>query len=342
MIDTLTIKNYKCFEEITLPSISQVNLISGPNNVGKSALLEAISLNAGFFNPNVNVLISTFRKIPQQLLEGLFEDIFFGYNYENRISFQCSGTTNDDNRTLRIEPFETTPVTKQIRDNIITSEIRKSIGLKYFAKVKTFESKLYIQNNQIVSDAKPFNAVSHIFMPGIRSGFNINEFEAYTELSIKGLDKIVTEALIEFDPNIEELKVLSPGNENVFYVKLNYFDQLVPINTLGSGLSFFLKVLFNMVKARGGSLIMDEIENGIYHKNLPILWKQIQIFAKKFDVQVFASTHSYENVVAAAEVFEGDDSFSFYRLEKEGLKTRIVDYDLEALEASIEFNAELR
>lgn len=36
------INNFRCFEKLELPELERVNLIVGKNNVGKTALLEAI------------------------------------------------------------------------------------------------------------------------------------------------------------------------------------------------------------------------------------------------------------------------------------------------------------
>ena len=44
MIKSLKIKNFKNLNGLEIPKLSQINLISGKNNVGKSSLLEAIAI----------------------------------------------------------------------------------------------------------------------------------------------------------------------------------------------------------------------------------------------------------------------------------------------------------
>ncbi|QTR49069.1 AAA family ATPase [Candidatus Thiothrix anitrata] len=46
MLDSLHIKNFRCFEDLTIPSLGRVNLIVGKNNSGKTTLLEAVSVFA--------------------------------------------------------------------------------------------------------------------------------------------------------------------------------------------------------------------------------------------------------------------------------------------------------
>lgn len=42
MLDSLHIRNFRCFEDLQVPSLGHINLIVGKNNTGKSTLLEAV------------------------------------------------------------------------------------------------------------------------------------------------------------------------------------------------------------------------------------------------------------------------------------------------------------
>jgi recombinational DNA repair ATPase RecF len=44
LLDSLEIKGYRCFEHLTIEKLGRLNLIIGKNNLGKTALLEAIWL----------------------------------------------------------------------------------------------------------------------------------------------------------------------------------------------------------------------------------------------------------------------------------------------------------
>lgn len=52
-LKSLYIKNFRIFEEFTIPELGRLNLIVGENNSGKSSVLEAIRLYAGSANPNL-------------------------------------------------------------------------------------------------------------------------------------------------------------------------------------------------------------------------------------------------------------------------------------------------
>jgi len=46
ILDSLEVKGYRCFEHLTIEQLGRVNLIVGKNNVGKTALLEALWIYA--------------------------------------------------------------------------------------------------------------------------------------------------------------------------------------------------------------------------------------------------------------------------------------------------------
>ena len=89
---------------------------------------------------------------------------------------------------------------------------------------------------------------------------------------------------------------------------------------------------------------MDEIENGIHHSIMEKVWRAIGAFARSYDVQLFATTHSYECIGAAYRAFEADeeDELRLFRIERtrEG-KYRSVKFDRERLGAAIDFNMEI-
>jgi hypothetical protein len=57
------IRNFRCFQDLELGNLALVNLIAGTNNVGKTALLEAIFLHGGAYNPGLTLKVNAFRGI---------------------------------------------------------------------------------------------------------------------------------------------------------------------------------------------------------------------------------------------------------------------------------------
>ena len=89
--------------------------------------------------------------------------------------------------------------------------------------------------------------------------------------------------------------------------------------------------------------MVDEIENGIHHSVMEKVWKAVGAFARSYDVQLFATTHSYECIGAAYRAFESDeeDDLRLYRIQHSRDKYRAVKYDKERLKTVLEFGMEV-
>ena len=74
-----------------------------------------------------------------------------------------------------------------------------------------------------------------------------------------------------------------------------------------------------MYSTRNGVILIDEVESGVHYSVLEKLWEVIDEFSQEFSVQVFATTHSYECLIAAHKVFSKKEKYDFklYRLERE-------------------------
>src|SRR5258706_16433422 len=64
MYKSFEIKNFRCFEDFKIDDLQRINLITGKNNVGKTALLEALFLYSGERNPQLTQLLQGLRDMP--------------------------------------------------------------------------------------------------------------------------------------------------------------------------------------------------------------------------------------------------------------------------------------
>jgi len=57
-----------------------------------------------------------------------------------------------------------------------------------------------------------------------------------------------------------------------------------------------------ITQCRGGVLLIDEIDSGLHYSVMSDMWRLIFNTAKELDVQVFATTHSYDCVYSLAHI----------------------------------------
>ena len=122
---------------------------------------------------------------------------------------------------------------------------------------------------------------------------------------------------------------------------LSGVDGRVPVKTLGDGMRRLLIIAMAMICARGGALILDEVDSGLHYSAMASLWDFIFKAAEINHVQVFASTHSLDCLRGLASVCETSDAAAgavrLYSFSKIGKK--VVAYS--GRDVSIAVNNEI-
>jgi AAA15 family ATPase/GTPase len=76
------------------------------------------------------------------------------------------------------------------------------------------------------------------------------------------------------------------------------FARPVPLRSFGDGLNRLFGIVLSLVNAKGGLLLIDEFENGMHYTVQLDTWRAIFRLAQTLDVQVFATSHSWDAIEA--------------------------------------------
>jgi AAA15 family ATPase/GTPase len=91
MLKSFEISNFRCFSTIKGKGFSQVNLIGGKNNSGKTALLEALLLMAEPSRSSITKLLA-FRRVNEKTIQAMpskaWDNFFYQQNKTANISFK--------------------------------------------------------------------------------------------------------------------------------------------------------------------------------------------------------------------------------------------------------------
>jgi hypothetical protein len=119
----------------------------------------------------------------------------------------------------------------------------------------------------------------------------------------------VLQALHTIEPGIE--RIASIGTQGRVSARdarggiaMMVAGQRIPMVRWATGIWRLLGIALALVRARGGVLLVDEIDTGLHYSVLVDMWKLVFETARSLDVQVFATTHSrdcYEALAAVAE-----------------------------------------
>ena len=127
-------------------------------------------------------------------------------------------------------------------------------------------------------------------------------------------------------------------------VKLRDEPRPVPLKSLGDGAVRLFGVALALANSKDGFLLIDEAENGIHHSIQRDFWTMILKAAHQNNVQVLATTHSWDCVagfaMASTEIEEVDGAL--VRLEKKGDDIRAVEYPSYDLDVIAQQGIEVR
>jgi AAA15 family ATPase/GTPase len=323
MISSIEIDNFRCFNKTNIERFARVNLIGGKNDSGKTALLEAFFLGISPRIANVNALrrsrqidLESLKEIPEKAWDDLFLDVLkksnikIKYGKDSYLLSLFMDQSLKDFEHFEIGEEEGTEEDVDIKE-ILSN--RDSIGsilhLKYQVNNKEDITSTALAHRKgmlikdlNVPDLKPINLI-----PSNMKVSNKALVQEYDKADLNEFGDLILEGLKLIDNKIEGIKSLNIGSPMLY---LKYEDgKLLPIGLFGDAIGKVINYLLRIINNRDSILLIDEIENGIHYSNQEFLWEKLFLLAQKFNVQIFATTHSIE-MIRAFEKVVLKDSFS--------------------------------
>lgn len=113
---------------------------------------------------------------------------------------------------------------------------------------------------------------------------------------------------------------------------------------MGDGVWRILALTLAIVCAKGGVLLVDEIDTGLHFSTMSKMWKLIWETARKLDVQVFATTHNSDCWTSLAMIAEEEenteDEISIQRIERD--KQKAIAFTRQEIVIAAERGIEVR
>ena len=347
---SLEVKKYKNFEHLTLNDLANINLIVGKNNVGKSALLEAVSIFAsnGDLEQIKAVLASrgegvgfssSVEKSAEKEMER-FLSLYHQWNVPDFLNHPIEISANEKlsgrktKFSMRLAGYIKSLETdsqgferpyKLLEDNneamFENPDIHIGLLLSYDER-KTF----YMFNGERKRNpAEGLNAFEYVRTNQIMGDKNP---KLYDKIALTPNEKYIIKALQIIEPQIENINFLKddkvPGqsDERVPFVVFKNDSKRYRLSAMGDGINRILTIILAMLNCENGVLLIDEFENGLHYSVQYQLWKVINDLSTKLNVQVFATTHSMDTLRSLSELIndypieEMQDKVACYYLQR--------------------------
>lgn len=146
------------------------------------------------------------------------------------------------------------------------------------------------------------------------------------------------------EPRLTKLRSSLQGNQPAIKAGLDDLRPLIPVTQMGQGFNRLLTIFASVLLSNANVLLIDEIENGLHYSAQRAVWLGLAAAARKYDLQIFATTHSWGCTVAAHEAFSESEPYDFalHRIQRVKGNVESVTYDREMLTASLETELEVR
>ena len=332
MLTSLEIKNFKCFRELAVRPLAKVNLFVGAGNSGKTSVLEALSWLPHQTTTDHFALPGSFRDASSgdHFLPGFQRWFFHELNADKNIEIHASTTAVDDFARL------------------ITVASKTNATVPHLAIVLRATEDLVISwgpsssPRMITTDVFPSMCV--VNTDRLTAAQLAKDYDRWT-LRPENDDRFIG-ILKSVDPR---LKSLRPMDLEVSRQRMVYADvglpERIPLPLLGDGFNRLVQVVGAIIGETAEIVLVDEIENGLHWKALSQVWTGLKAAVAAGNSQIFATTHSYECIKAAIEVFKGEPrgELAVHRLErrKDG-QIHCVTIEEDILEQAVEANWEIR
>jgi len=377
----LSIGNFRGIKEFSIPNLGRVTLLAGRNGVGKTSILEAIEVYAtrakfavlrGMLNKREelslaldeegdNVLETDWSSLfhgrditengrlsvgPRQPQEQLIlEAIDIGELSDEEISglgrWFPESILQGETHTLRAN-FKgdswTIPAffVRDQRTRTVSGDSRRRMR-EFSYRTQREESRL------------PAPITYEDIGPGLISNFALARFWDNVALTDDESNAIQALNLIYGDDVERVTMVGDDGPRRTMsgrraVVKLKNYDRPVPLRSLGDGALRLFGVALALANSRDGFLLIDEAENGIHYSVQQDFWRMILRTAHENNVQVLATTHSWDCVRGFAYAATEDEKVegTLVRIESEDSGLRTVRYSEEDLQIAAEQDIEVR
>jgi hypothetical protein len=123
----------------------------------------------------------------------------------------------------------------------------------------------------------------------------------WDRIALTDLENDVVDTLRIIDTHISKVSMIGGERTRQMRTAIVRSDSLsrpVQLRSFGDGLNRLFGIILSLVNAKDGLLLIDEFENGMHHTVQTDVWRAIFKLATRLDIQVVATSHSWDAVEA--------------------------------------------
>ena len=330
MYKSIKVFNFKCFERLEVNDLKRLNVFVGKNGVGKTALMEAIFLHSMVFDPCSVYSLEELRGLDCVCIDrgvGGWVDVFFNNCFISKV---IEITSVDDGLNEKMTWM-------CCKDGDRVEVGCRLNGEKYLKSEwgSAAEWNFPIKKAHFVSDRISYLELSKLF----------------SRFKLRMRSNVVLNALRDINNRVMDLDIIVNDMGIPVLCADVGIRRPIPLHMLGGGVERVANIVLSLVaNDNDGVVIIDGIEKDLHYSVVGKVWWIVYDLARESNMQVFVTTQSWECLVSMYKVFSerkdlmklSEWDIGIFRLERDGSDIRVVSYDKELFETSIEMGLEIR
>ena len=362
-LPSLSIKGFRGIDALTIERLGRVTLLAGKNSVGKTTVLDAVRLYAARGHLDVlSKMLESSEEVATRVNESgqetvgpYWEAIFYGRNASNGATLSI-GPNNDQNR-LEIEAvrpkrlltawqIKSRGIPTRSLNFVFQGEAIAETGLfcPYALSTKISRTRRVYQSSGWTFGKVPAEITCESIGPGL---LNNNEIlERWNVIALTDdEDRVVNAMQPILGGEVSRIAIIGDEKyDSRAVAKLQGQEFPVPLRSFGDGAQRLFGVALALVNSKDGFLLIDEAENGIHHSVQRDFWRMVLLAAQDNNVQVIATTHSYDCVCGFAQAIADCNGIEgvLVRLERKDGEMWAVEYPENDLKIAAEQRIEVR
>ena len=319
MLQTLEMRGYRGFESYQLAGLARVNLLVGKNNCGKTSVLEAVELLVSGGHPTVfeeslqrrgGAGAPYVRRVRDRATD--LSHVFYGHTSLPGSGFELSSEDGNLLLSMKILTLDEVEAEDDGWDPRVKPRMRRRVydpdedaapmfGLRIDKGAP--EGKIYLavmedgtigfeRDPRYLRNGSPGTPVHFLAL----ESFDPESLgEMWDAVLAEGREEEIVDDLRFLEPRLNSVHFLTRGRlGSGILVGLRDERRRLPIGTYGDGMRRLLALRLSFVGAANGYLLIDEIDTGLHWTVMEDMWQFVVEVARKLNVQIFATTHSYD------------------------------------------------
>ncbi len=305
MLKVLKLSQYRGFESYQLADLARVNLVVGKNNSGKTSVLEAVELLLS--GGSVSAMVESVERREEfgtgSRYDADLSHVFHGHQCTPGASFKLSSTRHQSltGKILALEDIgEDADRWEIMLEQIQMYDPEKEPGVAFGLSLGLDKQPPIMlpitENGSLIrgpwsrtrdnGQSRRGASFLNLKLSSMQSAWN-----AVLE---EGREEEIVEAMRILMPRIDSIQFLVGNRRQGILVGQKGVQLRLPIGSYGDGMRRLLAISLALVSTKNGCLLIDEIDTGLHWTVMEDMWRLVVEAAQRYNVQVFATTHSHD------------------------------------------------